>query len=380
MLRADEHVAHCLVGAPRALIAPCAQRALVANFIDSFAPARSYIFAAFSIAKRNTELFNATHANPLEDAGAQPGELDAVAQSIGAIEVRIDVMLPTPSCHDEHVARSRAYSVPAIMMGNVRRCFQSVTGYEVRHDMRFDYVTRVRPDAIFFSRFVLPPRNVLSQRLVIPIGGLGGVCHRCANDHLALSPRHLASQYFDEISRRIDDCATGVRFVAQHWNPWEALAKPSGVGLTEIELRELRHNATVLARRGDVGYNEHVGIGATLAAVGLRWHAVPWPYALASRHCCPFAEGASGSCSYRGAAASCNSAQAASKSCVGSHAMQPIAELARACMEPLSCERLGFPLGAMKSGGVGHNLTHYLPLQAQLLTLCRAWRCNTRET
>ena len=58
--------------------------------------------------------------------------------------------------------------------------------------------------------------------------------------------------------------------------------------------------------------------------------------------------------------------------------MQPIAELARACMEPLSCERLGFPLGAMKSGGVGHNLTHYLPLQAQLVPQLVGQSSSTR--
>ena len=372
VLRSDERVAHCLVGPPRGLVAPCAQRALVSNFFESFAPARSYVFAAFSIAKRSVALFNLTHTGPLEHMVARFEDLEALRKAIGAVTVRISDSLPSPVCHDEHVAHSRAYSVPAIMMGNVRRCFETVTQHEHEHAFRFDYVTRVRPDAVFFARFSLPPREVLERRLVVPIGGLGGVCHRCANDHLALAPRHLASRYFEEISHRIDDCANGMLFAA-HWNPWEALANPSRSGVTEVELQQLRRAANVLGRHGDVGYNVHVGIGAAFAAVGLPWHAVPWPYALSARHCCPTVVGRT-SCSYGGSVSLCPPSDASACAV----AQLPPEELARSCIEPLACERLSSPIGAMRShdGGSGHNLTQYLPLQMRLESECRAWRCR----
>ena len=175
-LRADERVAHCLVGPPRTLYAPCVQRALVDNFVASFAPARSHLFAAFSVAQRSS-IFNVTHSSPLERLVSERAELEALGRAVGAVEVSILDALPTPACHEQHVATSRSYAVPAVMMGNVRRCFANVVQYERRQSLTFDYVTRVRPDAIFFARFPLPPRDVLANNLVVPIGGLGGICH-----------------------------------------------------------------------------------------------------------------------------------------------------------------------------------------------------------
>lgn len=371
-LLADERVAHCVVGVPRALFAPCQQRALLDNWIGAFAPARSYIFAAFATATRSG-MFNATHSSPLEHWPIQPSELAALADAIGAVNLTVLDTLPTRECHAADAAESRSYAVSSVMMGNVRRCFQSIVQYEQRDGISFDYVSRIRPDAVFFARFQPPPRELLTTKLVLPIGGLGGQCHRCANDHLALAPRHLAAKYFEEISLRVDDCTTGWKFITHHW---VASTAPSPrEHATAQELLAVKQTISGHAHRGDVGYNTHVGIGFAMAAVGLSWHAHPWSYALAARHCCvdPTA-GTSARCGYRGSEMPCESTLKGSSATSCAVPTDGLSELASSCAGPLACHRLRMPLGAMLHGR--HNLSQYMSLQTALAKECETWRCR----
>ncbi|NCY26874.1 MAG: hypothetical protein EBX37_19200, partial [Alphaproteobacteria bacterium] len=73
------------------------------------------------------------------------------------------------------------------MWRNIQGCFNLVLRHERAVGQKFSFITRLRPDAVFFDRWALPPFSCHLRSMLIPKGGLG--CNTCSNDHLALLPR-----------------------------------------------------------------------------------------------------------------------------------------------------------------------------------------------
>jgi len=92
------------------------------------------------------------------------------------------------------------------MWSNVQQCWEMVKEHERKVGQQFDYVTRLRPDAVFFDRWELPPMD--GSTIIVPKGGLG--CSSCANDHMAVVPRPLAELYFSDIADRYRSCDSGL--------------------------------------------------------------------------------------------------------------------------------------------------------------------------
>eukprot|EP00966_Prymnesium_polylepis_P006884 158623-Prymnesium_polylepis.1 len=67
--------------------------------------------------------------------------------------------------------------------------------HEKRAGRNFDFVVRIRPDAVFLSKFPFDVRDACERArhtgsAILPLGGLGGNCyHACANDHMAIEYR-----------------------------------------------------------------------------------------------------------------------------------------------------------------------------------------------
>ena len=326
-------------------------QSLLRNFISTF-NGTQHIFAFFSIAKRSAA--TEKHPSGQLDSSKQRAGLEAVARVLGAVDLTISEELPTPKCHQDVTAASRQYATPAILYGNLRLCFGRVKAFESQHSLQYTWVTRLRPDAVFIAPFVLP---VAATVAVIPVGGLGGYCHKCANDHLAAIPRALAPLYFENVSTRLDDCAAGVKFAAR--------------------LEASHHTSNF----GTVGYNVHAGPGMAFKEVGLPFLAAPWPYALTARTCC-----ITSSCSRVGANVDgyCNKLQAAAAVNASTQAPSCSPGVADgSCVEPLHCDRLSWPLADMeKQSKVNHSVFSSEQVARQLAYAkeCHNWRCARHDT
>ena len=255
-------IAHCLVGAPRVFIAPCVQRAYVSNLLGSFPPEwHQDTFAYFSMPgsewhalqprTRGEQSMIGDHASsPLAGGWAAAYAAHHAAKAVGAAAVVISAHSGRPSCMAND-------SVASLMMRNMRRCLDLVRSHEqsARAGRAYDFVTRIRPDAIFFAKMELPPQLGMDVApVLLPLLGLGGKYGFTTNDHLVLVRRSLAPAVFEQVSLRLDNCSTGAAF--RH-------------GWDQHPPRRRSHEP--------LGHDSQSGFGWALKQVGVAWLAWPWP-------------------------------------------------------------------------------------------------------
>ena len=78
-------------------------------------------------------------------------------------------------------------------------CYAAVEAFEAAHSMQFDWVVRMRPDIWFFD--TMPPHCTLQAGAIsFPVGVTGCGYSPCVNDHMAFTPRSLASSYFQIVN------------------------------------------------------------------------------------------------------------------------------------------------------------------------------------
>ena len=263
------HVAHCVVGQPRSILAPEVRKALVGNLFNQF-PGSQRVFVQFSIPaikNQNTQQRDVTRVT-----AALHEALQAAARDLGAVSINVtdDVRNGLEDCHarkaslpDGDPEHARLYSIVA--WENVRRCFhEQVQSYEKKRSLAFDFVTRIRPDAVHFAPIILPPVRVMHYHVVLPFRGVDGAGY-LPNDHQAVVPRNQASMYFEEIARRFNDCSANGTAFHDHWHlkEFEAHAKGS------TRVRSIEASAAF-----------------RLKYMGHKFVEIPWPYALSARMCC----------------------------------------------------------------------------------------------
>lgn len=98
------------------------------------------------------------------------------AESIGAIEwvdhsvqavqcVKQSVIELIESCISEKHCDYFKDSDALLEYYRIYRAYQLMTKYEYTHKVRFDYITRIRPDAIFCSRLQYPPEQISAESI-----------------------------------------------------------------------------------------------------------------------------------------------------------------------------------------------------------------------
>lgn len=204
--------AHCIVGRARCFVLPCVQRSIATNVMDAL-PGTSTSFVHLSVPSNKTnwkEKSNVPNVAP----SFRPDEIDFLRgaaerfrrfANVGAVWVGPDE--PMPVAVLAVAAEDPEFPARFQMWRNVRGCFELVLQHEETARRRFSFVSRIRPDAVFFSSWVLPPNFAQLGGMFIPKGGLG--CSTCANDHLALVPRAAAHRYFRDIFEEYSACKNG---------------------------------------------------------------------------------------------------------------------------------------------------------------------------
>mmetsp|Transcript_82686 Transcript_82686/g.215393 ORF Transcript_82686/g.215393 Transcript_82686/m.215393 type:complete len:519 (+) Transcript_82686:2-1558(+) len=351
----DLKFAHCVVGAARAFVAPCVRDALVRNFISRL-PGEQRLFIYLS----------EDSSGELRDQRDRPvslkrQDLQLPTVSVEGLHALVRTMNPDayeisnrvryPACHAARVPqghKDHKLSWPRVMWSNVRECFRLVQEYEVKHRMMFDFVTRLRPDAVFFapmprinSTLLRPRLGVRSLTMLIPRGGLVGKGLWSSNDHVAILPRALAPRYFRDISARLDDCMHGRNFSravtgqlrgGHHSDMWRFRPSIRG-GRGNLVSEDIEH-----------------GPGFAYFQVGLRYRHIDWPYGLSARSCeadDPADDDAGGPAPQGGLRA------------------EPGVWV---CVTPLQCNRLAW---TMMREGPFHNIQ-------ELTRRCQRWRCQNK--
>ena len=172
--REELRFAHCLVGQPRSIMAPEVRVALRQYLLDRF-PGEQRVFVHFS-----TMFVKGAERN----AGKTPSDDDllAVSRELGAVSINIthDLRSGLADCHARKASMSPtgaefATLFSIVAWANVRHCFNhQVLPYEHQHRAAFDFVTRIRPDAVHFAPIVLPPLSVMRRNVVLPFRGIDG--------------------------------------------------------------------------------------------------------------------------------------------------------------------------------------------------------------
>ena len=308
------HVAHCIVGQPRSIVAPEMRAMLRRHLFERF-PGKPWVFVHFSTPSLKN---GKSYSSPRRE------DLVRAAKDLGAVSINISDTIATtvPDCH------ARKASLPAtdpasvrlkhiIMWSNVRHCFvRQVVPFEREelHEAQFDFVTRIRTDAVHIAPLVLPPLGVMRQHVLLPFRGVDayGIL---PNDHMAIVPRAQAPQYFERIAERFNDCSEqGIRF----HDAWHIPASNDAHTKGSTRIRLLEESAAF-----------------RLAHMGRGYVEMPWPYALSARKCC-----CDPSCSASGAKASCAAwygREAGTEAGHTGHHAAPIDCLARKAV-PQSCD------------------------------------------
>ena len=246
-------VAHCIVGQARSIRLPCVRQTLEHNLFAALHPwvdvQRSFVH--FSTSPREKLRLVKRGVQDVDDIAT----LERLAWTLPFVRNVSVAPGQAPACLAPKVRDASTI----VMWNAIRACFEMVRAYERAHGYRFSLVSRIRPDAVFFSK--LPRVDSLSLAVAwLPRGGLLHACSQCANDHLALVHRAVAERYFKHISEKASDCSLGTSFNAQ-WN----------------DVRRSSHLHK--------GVETHFGPGFGYAAVGLPVRHIAWPYALSARGC-----------------------------------------------------------------------------------------------
>lgn len=248
--------AHCIVGRPRTFVNRCVQQSIVTNVLKAM-PGTSTSFLCLRLPS------NATKWNEKADYSLS-SELDVrnaaerfrLMTNVAAVQIEGDEPVPAELRAD--ILRDDELAHLFQMWRNIQGCFNLVLRHERAVGQKFSFITRLRPDAVFFDRWALPPFSCHLRSMLIPKGGLG--CNTCSNDHLALLPRDMSSRYFHDIFEDYARCENGT--------------------CSRIHREGYKQHLSKLSRwvqfpQGNAGYVYH--------AVGLDFVTSHIPYALTSK-------------------------------------------------------------------------------------------------
>ena len=198
--------AHCIVGRPRTFVNRCVQQSIVTNVLKAM-PGTSTSFLCLRLPS------NATQWNEKADYSLS-SELESVRNAAerfrlmtNVAAVKIEGDEPVPADLRADIMRDDELAQRFQMWRNIQGCFDLVLRHERAVGQKFSFITRLRPDAVFFDRWALPPFLCQLKSMLIPKGGLG--CKTCSNDHLALLPRDISSKYFHDIFADYTRCENG---------------------------------------------------------------------------------------------------------------------------------------------------------------------------
>ena len=362
--------AHCVVGQPRSIVAPEVRSALRRHLFEPL-PGVQHVFVHFSTLFVKGAERNHGSTSPSDEA------LLTVARELGALSVNIthDLRSGLSDCHASKLSLNTTdkeyatlYSIVA--WANVKHCFANqVAPYEREQQLSFDFVTRIRPDAVHFAPVVLPPLSVMHHHVVLPFRGIdgGGLL---PNDHMAIAPRTQASQYFEKIADQFNDCTETGRSFHDGWHL--KFVNPHDPGSTRIRLVE----ASAAFR---------------LQHMGQAFVEIPWPYGLSARMCCcnpkcaaaqPLAPNTTCAPWYgreMGTEAGHTGKKATPIGCLANHLVphscsadcpvSDIESMTSACVLPLQCSRLSTAFNNFAFTGLPKNSTLPATLDRNLL-LC----------
>jgi hypothetical protein len=270
-------IAVCVVGEARGFAAACVHGSIHEHVVRAL-PGAVTTFSCLSQTVVGVRPGGVPDATGVKRTMLPPSSRAAVAVAARAIgasfhwdeTAELDLI---PKCVQPNLStpllQSSAYGGQVLQWARVRSCYARVVAHEASHG-RFDYIMRVRPDAIFFAAWPINLAEELSAAAqagaaLIPLGGLGGNCYRaCANDHMAIVPRAAAAAYFEGVYALYANCSEGPQFFGE-------LSRRDGT-------MRSRHAAPA-------GSETRFGPGYVYSALGLRTRSVPWPYALGSRVC-----------------------------------------------------------------------------------------------
>ena len=383
------HTAVCIVGAPRAFAASCVHDALRHNLLQQL-PGSVTVFAHFSrqsggdaaIARAGAlnSIGMKTNSLPL----STDAELVAAAEAVHAACVHIQPANVTDTdlvaeCVRAHMTQADYYGGTVVQWQNVHSCYRLVQAHEAHAHRQFDFILRVRPDAIFFTPFRQlvelhkgdtrhhHPTNIngtlaeemasaiVSNHALLPLGGLGGPCYRaCANDHMAIVPRAAADRYFEGVSRLLSHCGSGPKFFA-----------------------ELTRRGNLRSPRGmAMGAEARFGPGYIFTRVGLRTRSVPWPYAFGVRACGESVGGFGGGAARgaaRGAEGTTGGHGSGTGGDEGAGGLRLTPPRIEECVLPLQCERVEW----LTREGMGFHFDGgpWEETLRRYVATCRAWTC-----
>ena len=249
--------AHCIVGRPRTFVYSCVQDSILHNYIRSFGNSTTFIY--FALPDENTTWDEKAFSEATMDVVLRSIErfrgLANVAQARVILDDEIEpaALRMFIKSHDKLELGARFQ-----MWKNIQGCYKMIVEHEQKVGRAFDFVTRIRPDAVFFKpwvpQLILPtmgnPLRSGQSRIIIPRGGLG--CLKCSNDHLAVVPRESARQYFSDIADEYKKC-------------------------------ENRRCAQIHSAAYAGGHWKSSGAGYIYVAVGLNFSAVHVPYTLTAK-------------------------------------------------------------------------------------------------
>ena len=200
-------VAHCIVGSARTLWHPHAYKSIQNNFIEALGG--SYNTFMYLKLEDSKELFPVTklNKNRRPTYNARLEELnDAIAylnptKVVIAPEKPVEVYLKQFSgCslvgfHDNNIENLVG------QIDTLRDCFRLVEEYESSEGMRFDWVTRIRPDTAIV-RPVVPVRTLDSRFFYLS--------SQAYVDHIGIFSRNLATHFFTFSDKFFSQCPEGI--------------------------------------------------------------------------------------------------------------------------------------------------------------------------
>lgn len=135
------------------------------------------------------------------DALAEIEWVDHTTPAVGCVKTSVIDMIE--SCITEKHSEYFRDSDALLEYFRVYRAYQLMTKYEYANKMRFDYVTRVRPDAIFCSTLKYPPRHLSAELLQPRIDQIKAV-YKNNNELLSLVIHSLFLPQRIEMKNEVD--------------------------------------------------------------------------------------------------------------------------------------------------------------------------------
>lgn len=183
--------AHCIVGRPRTFVNRCVQQSIVTNVLKAM-PGTSTSFLCLRLPS------NATKWNEKADYSLS-SELDVrnaaerfrLMTNVAAVQIEGDEPVPAELRAD--ILRDDELAHLFQMWRNIQGCFNLVLRHERAVGQKFSFITRLRPDAVFFDRWALPPFSCHLRSMLIPKGAWDAIPAQMTISPCFLGTCHLGT-------------------------------------------------------------------------------------------------------------------------------------------------------------------------------------------